>query len=307
MSENRVKTTQKHAWTASRVKNKAIDIVIYVFITLVSLTCLLPFIHVVSKSISEERFVVTKQVFLIPKGLTFDAYLKVFADASIMQSLYVTVIMTVLFTVLGMFLTICAAYPLSRKNLKGRKVINFIFIFTMYIAGGMIPDYLLMNSLGMLEKMTSLVLPLAFSAYNLVIMKNSLESSIPDSLVESALIDGASHYTILRRLVLPLSKPIIATLSLFYAVGRWNTYSDAMFYIKQNKALRPLQLKLYYLIISATESFQGSINDTGMTRYTDPEILKAACIVFATLPIIVVYPFLQKYFVQGTMIGAVKG
>ena len=307
MSENRVKTTQKHAWTASRVKNKAIYIVIYVFITLVSLTCLLPFIHVVSKSISEERFVVTKQVFLIPKGLTFDAYLKVFADASIMQSLYVTVIMTVLFTVLGMFLTICAAYPLSRKNLKGRKVINFIFIFTMYFAGGMIPDYLLMNSLGMLEKMTSLVLPLAFSAYNLVIMKNSLESSIPDSLVESALIDGASHYTILRRLVLPLSKPIIATLSLFYAVGRWNTYSDAMFYIKQNKALRPLQLKLYYLIISATESFQGSINDTGMTRYTDPEILKAACIVFATLPIIVVYPFLQKYFVQGTMIGAVKG
>ena len=307
MSENRVKTTQKHAWTASRVKNKAIDIVIYVFITLVSLTCLMPFIHVVSKSISEERFVVTKQVFLIPKGLTFDAYLKVFADASIMQSLYVTVIMTVLFTVLGMFLTICAAYPLSRKNLKGRKVINFIFIFTMYFAGGMIPDYLLMNSLGMLEKMTSLVLPLAFSAYNLVIMKNSLESSIPDSLVESALIDGASHYTILRRLVLPLSKPIIATLSLFYAVGRWNTYSDAMFYIKQNKALRPLQLKLYYLIISATESFQGSINDTGMTRYTDPEILKAACIVFATLPIIVVYPFLQKYFVQGTMIGAVKG
>ena len=307
MSENRVKTTQKHAWTASRVKNKAIDIVIYVFITLVSLTCLLPFIHVVSKSISEERFVVTKQVFLIPKGLTFDAYLKVFADASIMQSLYVTVIMTVLFTVLGMFLTICAAYPLSRKNLKGRKVINFIFIFTMYFAGGMIPDYLLMNSLGMLEKMTSLVLPLAFSAYNLVIMKNSLESSIPDSLVESALIDGASHYTILRRLVLPLSKPIIATLSLFYAVGRWNTYSDAMFYIKQSKALRPLQLKLYYLIISATESFQGSINDTGMTRYTDPEILKAACIVFATLPIIVVYPFLQKYFGQGTMIGAVKG
>ena len=188
-----------------------------------------------------------------------------------------------------------------------RSVINFIFIFTMYFAGGMIPDYLLMNSLGMLEKMTSLVLPLAFSAYNLVIMKNSLESSIPDSLVESALIDGASHYTILRRLVLPLSKPIIATLSLFYAVGRWNTYSDAMFYIKQNKALRPLQLKLYYLIISATESFQGSINDTGMTRYTDPEILKAACIVFATLPIIVVYPFLQKYFVQGTMIGAVKG
>ena len=145
------------------------------------------------------------------------------------------------------------------------------------------------------------------SAYNLVIMKNSLESSIPDSLVESALIDGANHYTILGKIVLPLSKPILATLTLFYAVGRWNTYSDAMFYIKQNTAMRPLQLKLYYLIVAATESIQGSINDVAMSTVMDPEILKAACIVFATVPIILVYPFVQKYFVQGTMIGAVKG
>ena len=177
----------------------------------------------------------------------------------------------------------------------------------MYFQGGMIPDYILMNRLGLLEKMASLVLPLAFSAYNLVIMKNSLESSIPDSLVESALIDGANHYTILGKIVLPLSKPILATLTLFYAVGRWNTYSDAMFYIKQNTAMRPLQLKLYYLIVAATESIQGSINDVAMSTVMDPEILKAACIVFATVPIILVYPFVQKYFVQGTMIGAVKG
>ena len=297
----------KKAWTASRTKDLFYDALIYLFIAIVCLTCLLPFIHVVSKSISSEAYVSTKQVFLLPKGLTFEAYEKVFNDASIITSMYVTVIMTILFTVLGMVITILAAYPLSRPGLKGRKVINFIFIFTMYFAGGMIPDYLLINNLGLLETMWSLVLPLAFSAYNLVIMKNSLESSIPESLIESARIDGASHYTILGRIVIPLSKPIIATVTLFYAVGRWNAYSDAMFYIKQNTALRPLQLKLYYLLIAATEAVSGSVNDTQVVRMTDPEILKSACIVFATFPILCIYPFVQKYFEKGVMIGSVKG
>ena len=296
----------KKAWTASRTKDLFYDALIYLFIAIVCLTCLLPFIHVVSKSISSEAYVSTKQVFLLPKGLTFEAYEKVFNDASIITSMYVTVIMTILFTVLGMVITILAAYPLSRPGLKGRKVINFIFIFTMYFAGGMIPDYLLINNLGLLETMWSLVLPLAFSAYNLVIMKNSLESSIPESLIESARIDGASHYTILGRIVIPLSKPIIATVTLFYAVGRWNAYSDAMFYIKQNTALRPLQLKLYYLLIAATEAVSGSVNDTQVVRMTDPEILKSACIVFATFPILCIYPFVQKYFVQGVLIGSLK-
>lgn len=305
MSKSAVKT--KKAWTASRKKDAFYNTLIYLFIALVSLSCVLPFIHVIAKSISSERYVQIKEVFLIPKGITFEAYEKVLGDESIIRSLWVTLIMTILFTILGMLLTVLAAYPLSRPDLKGRRVINFIFIFTMYFAGGMIPDYLLINNLGMLETMSSLVLPLAFSAYNLVIMKNSLESSIPESLIESAWLDGATHYKILWKIVLPLSKPIIATLTLFYAVGRWNTYSDAMFYIKQNKALRPLQLKLYYLLIAASESVTGSVNDSAMVRMTDPEILKSACIVFATLPIICVYPFVQKYFVQGTMIGAVKG
>ena len=223
----------------------------------VSLSCVLPYIHVIAKSLSSESFVIAKKVFLLPKGFTMEAYVKVFHDNSFIVSFFVTVIMTVLFTLLGMVITLCAAYPLSRKELRGRRIINFFFIFTMYFAGGMIPDYILINKLGMLEKMSALVLPLAFSAYNLVIMKNSLESSIPDSLVESAVIDGANHYTILGKIIIPLSKPILATLTLFYAVGRWNTYSDAMFYIKQNVSLRPLQLKLYYLIVAATESIQA--------------------------------------------------
>ena len=299
--------TAKKSRPKSRGINLAADILIYIFVGLVSLTCVLPYIHVIAKSFSSESFVIAKKVFLLPKGFTPEAYIKIFHDNSFIVSFGVTVLMTVLFTALGMVITICAAYPLSRKELRGRKVINLLFIFTMYFSGGMIPDYILINKLGMLESLPALILPLAFSAYNLVIMKNALESGIPDSLVESAVIDEANHYTILGKIVLPLSKPIMATLTLFYAVGRWNTYSDAMFYIKQNVSLRPLQLKLYYLIVAATESIQGSVNDTAMSTVTDPEILKAACIVFATIPIICVYPFVQKYFVQGTMIGAVKG
>lgn len=293
-------------WHRGRINNLMIDIVLYMFIIAVSLTCILPFIHVFAKSISAEEYVITKSIILLPKGINFDAYKKIIADASIIRSLYISIIVTALFTALGMVLTICAAYPLSRKNLKGRKMITFVFMFTLYFSGGIIPEYLLMYKLGLLDTLAVMILPLAFSAYNFLIMKTSIQAGIPDSLIESAVIDGANHFTILGRIVIPLSKPIIATLSLFFMVGRWNTYMDAMFYIKQRSDLRPLQLKLYYLIIAATESFQSQVTDVGM-RYTDPEVLKASTIMFATLPIICIYPFLQKYFVQGTLIGAVKG
>lgn len=298
-------TKHKKTWSKARAKNLGIDVIIYAFILLVSLTCVLPFIHVLSKSVSGEAFVIANKIILLPKGITFDAYKKIFADASIIRSLYVSVVVTVLFTVLGMIITICAAYPLSRRDLKGRSALTFLFMFTMYFSGGIIPEYLLMNQLGMLDSWAAMILPLAFSPYNLLIMKTSLQSSIPDSLVESAHLDGAGQIRILWSIVLPLSKPIIATLSLFYAVGRWNTYQDALFYIKQRTDLRPLQLKLYYLVVAATESFQAAVE--GSAQLTNPEVLKASCIMFATIPIICVYPFVQKYFVQGTMIGSVKG
>ena len=299
-------TKTRKVWTRTRVKDAVVDSFLHLFVILVSLSCVLPFLHVLSKSISDEKYVITKSVVLIPKGINFDAYSKILADASIIRSLYISIIVTLLFTALGIVLTLCAAYPLSRPNLKGRKALTFIFMFTLYFSGGIIPEYLLMYNLGLLDKLVVLILPLAFSAYNFLIMKTALQSSIPESLIESAVIDGASHFTILTRLVIPLSKPIIATLSLFYMVGRWNTYMDAMFYIKQRVDLRPLQLKLYYLIIAATEAFQSQATDVGV-RYTDPEVLKASTIMFATIPIICIYPFLQKYFVKGALIGSVKG
>ena len=303
MSTNTV-VMNKKSWTAARVRNLIIDIVIWAILIVVALMCLLPFIHVLSKSISEEAYVIANKVVLLPKGFSLNAYKKIFADASIMRSMYVTVVVTVAFTAIGMFLTICAAYVLSRKNLKGRKVMTFLIMLTMYFVAGTIPDYLLMNNLHMLDTWWCLILPLCFAPYNLLIMKNNFQSNISDSLIEAAVIDGASHFTILSKIVVPLSKPIIATIALFYAVGRWNAYQDALYYIKQNTSLRPLQLKLYYLVVAATESFQAEGGNVGVL--TNPEVLKAACVIFATVPIIIVYPFLQKYFVQGTMVGAVK-
>lgn len=279
------------------------DVLIHITIVLASLVCLLPFLHVVAKSLSDDAYVIANKVFLWPEGFTLEAYSKIFADASILRSLYVSVVVTVLFTLLGMIITVCAAYPLSRKQLKGRTTSTFLFMFTLYFSGGIIPEYMLISNLGMLDTWSALILPQAFSAFNLLIMKTAISSSIPVSLEESARIDGAGHFRILWSIVLPLSKPILATLSLFYAVGRWNAYQDALFYIKQRVDLRPLQLKLYYLVIQASESFQLEATQVSLSN---PEVLKASCVVFATLPILFVYPFIQKYFVQGVMLGAVK-
>jgi len=292
------------ATAAHRKKSVDIwDVLIRLFLIVASLACLLPFVHVVAKSLSEDAYVIANKVVLWPQGFTIEAYKKIFADQSIIQSFYVSVIVTTVFTILGMIITICAAYPLSRKQLKGRSWLTFLFIFTLYFGGGIIPEYMLINNLGLLDTLWSIILPPAFSAFNLLIMKSTMSSSIPDSLEESARIDGAGHFRILWSIVLPLSKPIIATLSLFYAVGRWNAYQDALFYIKQATELRPLQLKLYYLVIQASESFQLEMTNV---QLSNPEVLKASCVVFATLPIVCVYPFIQKYFVQGAMLGAVK-
>ncbi|MEY8331865.1 carbohydrate ABC transporter permease [Lachnospiraceae bacterium 47-T17] len=304
MSTNTAIAENKKAWTPARIRNLIIDILIWAIIAAVSLMCLLPFIHVFSKSISEEAYVVANKVVLLPKGFSMNAYQKIFADASIMRSMYVTVVVTLSFTVIGMFLTICAAYVLSRKDFKGRKILTFLIMVTMYFTAGTIPEYILMSNLNMLDTWWCLILPLCFAPYNLLIMKNNFQNNISESLIESAFIDGAGHFTILAKIVVPLSKPIIATIALFYAVGRWNAYQDALYYIKQNTSLRPLQLKLYNLVVAASESFQAEGGSVGVL--TNPEVLKAACVIFATVPIVIVYPFLQKYFVQGTMVGAVK-
>lgn len=212
--------------------------------------------------------------------------------------------MTLIFTVFGMIVTICGAYPLTKKRLKGRNFLSFFILFTLYFSAGLIPEYLLMKKLGLLNTMWVLILPLMFSPYNMLIMKSFLQSTIPESLEESAFLDGATDFQILFKIILPLSKPIIATLSLFYAVGRWNAYADAKYYITK-RALQPIQYILSNMVLSSSMD-AISLSESAEVKST-PEVIQAATIMFATLPIICVYPFIQKYFVKGVMIGAIKG
>lgn len=289
------------------VKVHVSDFVIIFILVLLCATCVLPFWHLLVKSISGNGAVMAKEVFFWPKQFTLSAYTKVFDDKAMVHSMWYSVLVTLIFTLLGMIVCTCAAYPLSKKRLKGKKFFTFILMVPMYFSAGMIPAYLLMNNLHLLDTMWVLILPLVYSPYNMLVMKTYLQSSIPDSLEESAFLDGATNFQILFKVVLPLCKPIIATLSLFYAVGRWNAYSDNMYYIKTD-SLRLIQYKLYLLVQGAEASISTSLGDVGgYSNTTTPEVLQAACIMFVTIPVICIYPFVQKYFVKGAMIGAVKG
>lgn len=301
MSERKV--SENKTYYGGR-KVKVVDIIIMLLISILCLTCILPFMHIASKSISSNTAVMSKSVYLLPKEINFSAYRSIFRDGTLTRSMIYTVYMTLIFTVLGMIVTICGAYPLTKKRLKGRNFFSFFILFTLYFSAGLIPEYLLMKDLGLLNSMWVLILPLMFSPYNMLIMKSFLQSTIPESLEESAFLDGATDFQILLKIVLPLSKPIIATLSLFYAVGRWNAYADAKYYITK-RALQPIQYILSNMVLSSSMD-AISLSESAEVKST-PEVIQAATIMFATLPIICVYPFVQKYFVKGVMIGAIKG
>ncbi len=280
------------------------DIVIMSLIVILCLTCILPFLHIFAKSLSSNTMVLSKKVFLFPREFTFNAYTTVFSDGQLTHSMIYSLYVTLLFTAIGMIVTICAAYPLSRKYLGGRVFFSLFILFTLYFSAGLIPEYLLMKKLNLLNKMWVLVLPLCFSPFNMLIMKSFFQTTIPESLEEAAFLDGANHFQILFKIILPLSKPILATLSLFYAVGRWNAYADAKYFIT-TKSLQPIQLLLSNMILNSSND-AISISESAANTST-PEVLQSAAVMFATIPIILIYPFLQKYFVKGVMIGAVKG
>ncbi|MBQ6557757.1 MAG: carbohydrate ABC transporter permease [Clostridia bacterium] len=280
------------------------DVLIYVLITVLSLACVIPFLQVLAVSISGSGAVMANQVFLIPKDITFDAYVQVFQDASLMNSMWYSILVTIAFTVLGMFLTICGAYALSKKRLKGRGIVGVIFLITMYFSAGTIPDYIVFKELNIINTAYVLILPLAFSAYNLIILRTFMTSGIPASIEEAAQIDGCNDFMILFRIVLPLLVPVLATLTLFYAVGRWNSFQDSLYFVT-NPKLQFIQHKLNNLINPVGANAAVS-QETGVEKMQYPEVMKSACIMFATIPIVIVYPFIQKYFVKGVMIGAVK-
>lgn len=280
------------------------DFVMMAVLIILCATCIIPFLHLLAKSVSGNTAVLSKSVYLWPKGFTMDAYISVFRDGQLTHSMVYSVGVTIAFTVIGLIATVFAAYPLSRKRLKGRSFFTLVIMFTMYFSAGLIPEYLLMNDLNLLDTSAVLILPLAFAPYNFLIMKTFFIGSIPDSLEESAYLDGASNWQILCKIVLPLSKPILATIALFLAVGRWNAYSDSMYYIT-TKSKHMVQYLLYQMVL-ASGDVSVSMNEASAAA-TTPEVLQAASVMFVTIPIVCIYPFVQKYFVKGTMIGAVKG
>ncbi|MBR5636206.1 MAG: carbohydrate ABC transporter permease [Pseudobutyrivibrio sp.] len=281
---------------------KAGDIVFITICVIISLICIIPMINLLARSLSASDFLVKREVYLLPKGLNIDAYTTVLGDPKYIKSFVWTVILTVICTFLSLTMTVLCAYPLIFNKLKGRSFFNIVITITMFFNAGTIPNYLLMKELNLLDNPLVLIVPGCLSVYNMIIMR-SFFYGIPDSLRESAEIDGASFFRILWSIYLPLSKPVLATLALFYAVGRWNGYSDALMYMK-NKDFYPLQLLLYNILNnmnSVEVATQEGFSTPGLS-----ESLKAAIVMFSTIPILCIYPFLQKYFIHGVTLGAVK-
>ena len=266
---------------------------------------LYPCIHVLCASLSDSNQLMIHGGFLLyPQGFTLAAYKEVFQNQLIWSGYGNTLINLVLALILNISLTTLGAYALSRKELMLRRPIMLMIIFTMFFSGGMIPNYILVRSLGMVDTRWALFIPTAISAYNLIIMRTSFES-IPDNLIEAAKLDGAGDFTILFRVAIPVSKAVIAVMVLFYAVEQWNAWFPAFIYLK-DRGLWPLQLVLREIVIANNLSDMLTGVDSA-ELVSVSESIKYATIVVATLPIVCVYPFLQKYFVKGVMIGAVKG
>ncbi|WP_127585651.1 carbohydrate ABC transporter permease [Paenibacillus koleovorans] len=285
----------KRAWNFGNIVNVSI-------ISFLALICLFPFINIAAVSLSSSEAIVTGRISFFPVGFTWEWYDKVFSNKSMLQSLWFTVYVTVIYVVMALLMSVFLAYPLSRKTFKGRTFILVMISITLYFSGGLVPTFLVVQKLGMINSMWSLIIPVLINSFNVIIMK-SFFSNIPESLIESAVMDGANDFVILFRVVLPLSKAMLATIALFYMVARWNSYSDALFYINDN-SLYPLQLKLRELVALSQMNFDpNEQQDTGFVS----EGIKSASIIFATLPILLIYPWLQKYFVQGVTLGAIKG
>ncbi|MGI5899089.1 MAG: carbohydrate ABC transporter permease [Christensenellales bacterium] len=278
--------------------------IVTVLVVLLALTCVLPFINLFAISLSDTRPVTSGEVTFWPIGWNTAAYKAIISNGLLVQSLKFTVLLTILYTAMCLFCTVLLAYPLSRRDLKGRTGVLLYIMFTMYFGGGMIPAYLVVSNLNLINSIWALILPALISTYNMILMKTYFQS-LPEALVESAVIDGANDVQILFRVILPLSKPMLATIALFYAVGRWNALTDALLYINDPKMF-PLQLRLRQII--AQNQVNQIINDI-QEESTNivTETVKSANVIFSIMPILLVYPFLQKYFVKGVMIGSIKG
>jgi len=275
----------------------------YLLLTVIALVTILPFVHIVAGSFTTNAELAAKRFVLIPTQWSFDAYTFIFSTNTIMRAMAVSVGITLFGTLFSMLLTSLMAYGLARRDLDGRRFLNLFVVITMLFHGGLIPTFIVVKNLGLINSYASLILPAAISAFNMIILRSFFQN-IPDGLEESARIDGCSDFGTLFRIVLPLSMPALATISLFYAVTYWNTYSNAIFYLTDSDKW-PIQVLLRQIVVLAS----GFESDASLDSTVPPpdQAVKMAVIVVSTLPILIVYPFLQKHFAKGALVGSIKG
>lgn len=283
----------------------------YLFVIASVIIVLYPLIYIISASVSDPTAIIKGELWLFPKGFTWDGYEKIFANKDIWMGYKNTIIYTVLAVLINLAVTLPCAYALSRPELYGKNFFVKFMMITMFFSGGMIPSYLLIKNLGMLNTMWALLLPGATSVYNIIVTRSFFESSVPRELEESAIVDGASDFTIFFKIVLPLSAPIIAVVALFVGVGRWNGFMDALIYLS-DRSKYPLQMILRELLILQDASSNYSSSDTSVQLAAFKQaqlaaVIKYGVMIVSTLPVIVVYPFLQRYFVKGMLVGSLKG
>ena len=288
----------KNETTASRI----FDVCNVIFLSLLSLTFLYPIFYIISLSLSSPSAIITGRVYVWPVDFNVSAYRHIFKDSSIVNSFLFTSLLTVLGVVSSLLLTALTAYPLTRRHFKGGGVIMRLIVFTMYFSGGMIPTYMLVRNIGLFNSVWSLILPNVVDTFLLIIMI-SFFRGLPYELEEAAKVEGCSNFGVFWRVFLPISTSVIATLTVFYAVNYWNTFFNALMYIQDANKMT-LQVKLYQVL----NMFSDSLSDSsGAAVDVIPENVKGATILVAVLPIVAIYPFMQKYFVKGVTIGAIKG
>lgn len=285
--------------------DKIFDAVVYSITALLLIMVGYPLLFVISASFSNPIDVVAGRVWLLPQGFTLEPYKLVFQNEKIWNGYANTLFYTAAGTLINLTMTVLAAYPLSRRDLPGQQFLMFFVTFTMFFSGGLIPTYLLVRDLGMINTVWAMLIPGAIATYNLIVMRSFFQSSIPYELQESAWMDGCTFFRMLWSVILPLSKPILAVMLLFYAVGHWNAYFNALIYLK-DRSLFPLQLILREILILNQDDMTGG--DIGMTeRVMMAESIKYSVIIVSSIPVLLLYPFIQRYFVKGVMIGSIKG
>lgn len=291
----------------SSTGDKIFIVLVYVFLSAIMIAVLYPLIYVVSASFSDPQAVISGEVVLWPVDVTLKGYRAVFKNPKIITGFANSLFYMVAGTTVNLIMTMLCAYPLSRKEFTARNKIAALFVFTMYFSGGLVPTYMVVSKLGLINTRWAMIIPSAMSTYNMIIARTYMVNSIPDELYEAAQLDGCSPFKYLLKVIVPLSKPILAVLALYYGIAKWNNYFDAMLYLNDAK-LQPITVVLREILI------QNQIDPTMLTDASAlaklqgmAELLKYSVIVVASVPVLAIYPFVQKYFVKGVTIGAVKG